>query len=137
VMIWSFRAQALNRGALADIRTGHAARGWTGLATALRLARDSQDQSAVAVVVDGLAAATLWTDGSRAGAGRAAVLLGAAHSIRGAFDHGSLDAPGARDTARQVLGDEAFEAAYQRGGDLDYSGALALAEDSARSAASA
>jgi predicted ATPase/DNA-binding SARP family transcriptional activator len=137
VMTWSFRAQALNRGALADIRTGHAARGWAALATALRLARDSQDQPAVAIVVDGLAAATLWTDSSRAGAERAAVLLGAAHSIRGAFDHGSLDAPGARDTARQVLGGEAFETAYQRGRGLDYSGALALAEDSARSSASA
>ena len=137
VMIWAFRAQAVNRGALADIRTGHAARGWAGLATALRLARDSHDQSAVAVVVDGLAAATLWTDGSRASAERAAMLLGAAHSVRGAFDHGSLDAPGARDTARQVLGGDGFEAAYQRGRDLDYSGALALAEDSARSSASA
>ena len=52
VMIWSFRAQALNRAALADIGTGHAARGRAGLATALRLARDSQDQPAVAVVVE-------------------------------------------------------------------------------------
>jgi ATP/maltotriose-dependent transcriptional regulator MalT len=136
VMIWSFRAQALTRGALADIRTGHAARGWAGLAAALRLARDSQDRPAVAGVIDGLAAAGLWTDASRASAERAAVLLGAAHSIRGAFDHASLDAPGARDTARQVLG-EAFEAVYQRGRELGYSEALALAEDSVRSSASA
>jgi predicted ATPase len=137
VMIGSFRAQALNRAALADIRTGQAAGGWSGLAAALRLARDSQDQSAVAAVVDGLAAATLWTDASRASAERAALLLGAAHSIRGAFDHSSLDAPGARDAARQALGGEAFEAVYQRGRELGYSEALALAEDSARSSASA
>jgi hypothetical protein len=35
----------------------------------------------------------------------AATLLGAAHTIRGAFDEGSLDAPGARNDARGVLGE--------------------------------
>jgi hypothetical protein len=75
----------------------------------------------------------LWTDDSPASAERAAVLLGAAHSIRGAFDHSSLEAPAARDTARQTLGDAAFEAAYQRGRQLGYEDALAFAEDSARS----
>jgi predicted ATPase/DNA-binding SARP family transcriptional activator len=136
-MLWSFQAQAQNRGALADIRSGNTADGWAGLAAALRLGRDSQDRAAVAVVVDGLAAAALWTDGSRASAERAAALLGAAHSIRGAFDHSSLDAPHARDTARDTLGGEAFEAAYQRGRNLSYSGAVALAEDFAESPASA
>jgi hypothetical protein len=135
-MIWSFRAQAQNRGALADIRSGNIADEGAGLAAALRLARDSQDRSAVAVVVDGVAAAALWTDGSRASAERAAVMLGAAHSIRGAFDHSSLDAPAARDTARQMLGGKAFEAAYQRGRELGYEDALTLAEDSAQSSAS-
>jgi len=135
-MIWSFRAQAQNRGALADIRTGNIAAGCAGLAAALRLARDSQDRAAVAVVVDGLAAAAVWTDGDRSSAERAAVLLGAAHSIRGAFDHSSLDAPAARDTARQTIGDEAFEDAYQRGRDLGYEDALTLAEDSAQPSAS-
>jgi len=137
-MIGSFRGQALNRAALADIRSGNVAEGRAGLAAALRLARDSQDRSGVAVVVDGIAAAaTLWTDGGRAGAERAAVLLGAAHSIRGAFDHSSLDAPAARDSARQALGEAEFEAAYQRGRDLCYEEAIALAEDTAGSSASA
>jgi hypothetical protein len=137
-MIGSFRGQALNRAALADIRSGNVAEGRAGLAAALRLARDSQDRSGVAVVVDGIAAAAaLWTGGGRAGAERAAVLLGAAHSIRGAFDHSSLDAPAARDSARQVLGEAEFEAAYQRGRDLCYEEAIALAEDTAGSSASA
>jgi tetratricopeptide (TPR) repeat protein len=130
-MILPFRAQAQNRAALADIRTGDAAAGRAGLAAALRLACDGQERAAVAVVMDGLAAATLWTDSGPAGAGRAAVLLGAAHSIRGVFDRSSVDAPQARETARQILGDAAFETAYQRGRALSYSEAVTFAEDSA------
>jgi predicted ATPase/DNA-binding SARP family transcriptional activator len=137
MMISNFRAQAQNRSALADIRSGNLAEGRAGLASALRLARDSQDQSALAVVIDGVAAAALWTDASRPGAERAVVLLGAAHSLRGAFDHSSLDAPGARDTARQTLGEAGFEAAYQRGRGLGPEEAIALAEDAAGSSASA
>jgi len=136
-MIGNFRAQAQNRSALADIRSGNLAEGRAGLASALRLARDSQDQSALAVVMDGVAAARLWTDASRPGAERAAVLLGAAHSMRGAFDHSSLEAPGARDTARQALGEAGFEAAYQRGRGLGHEDAIALAEDAVGSSASA
>jgi len=136
-MVWSFRAQAINRGALAKIRAGDIAGGRARLAEALRLATESQDLSAVAVVMDGLATATLWTDTSRPAAERAAVLLGAAHSVRGAFDHSSLDAPEARDTARQRLGEAGFDAAYQRGRGLGRPEAVALAEDWARSSASA
>jgi predicted ATPase/DNA-binding SARP family transcriptional activator len=132
-MIWPFRAQAQNRAALADIRTGDVAAGWAGLAAALRLALDGQERAAAAVVVDGLAAATLWTDAGPAGAEQAAVLLGAAHSMRGVFDRSSLDAPRARDTARQILGGAAFDAAYQRGRALSYEDAATFAEDSARS----
>jgi hypothetical protein len=129
-ILWSFQAQAQNRSALAGIRAGDVAAGFAGLAGALRVARDSQDRAAVAVVVDGVASAVLSTDGSRAGAERAAALLGAAHSIRGAFDHSSLDAPQVRDTARDTLGGEEFDAAYQRGRDLSYEDALAFAKDS-------
>ena len=136
-MVWSFRAQAINRGALAKIRAGDIAGGRARLAEALRLATESQDLSAVAVVMDGLATATLWTDTSRPAAERAAVLLGAAHSVRGAFDHSSLDAPEARDTARQRLGEAGFDAAYQRGRGLGRPEAVALAEDWARASASA
>ncbi|HEV3067713.1 MAG TPA: BTAD domain-containing putative transcriptional regulator [Streptosporangiaceae bacterium] len=134
-MIWSFRAQAMNRQALADIRTGDVAGGRDRLAAAIRMASESQDLAALAVVVDGLAAATLWADGSRPAAERAAVLLGAAHSIRGAFDHSSLDAPDARDTARQRLGEPDFDAAYQRGRGLGREEALAFAEDLVQSSA--
>ena len=136
VMVSSFRAQAKTRAALADIRSGNVATGRAELAAALHLALDGQERSGVAVVVEGLAAAALWTDGGRASAERAATLLGAGHSIRGAFDHSGLDAPAARDAARQTLGDADFEAAYQRGRDLCYDDALTLAEDVARSSAS-
>ena len=133
-MIGGFRAQAQNRRALVDIRLGNVAEGRAGLTAALRFAVESQDRQSVAIVVDGVAAAVLATAGGRAGAERAAVLLGAAHTIRGAFDHSSLDAPQARDGAREALGAEAFEAAYQRGRELGYAEALALAEDPARHA---
>jgi len=95
------------------------------------------DLSALAVVMDGVAAAGLWTDASRSGAERAAILLGAAHSLRGAFDQSSLDAPRARDTARRALGEAGFEAAYQRGRGLGHEEAFALAEDAVGSSASA
>jgi hypothetical protein len=127
-MIWSFRAQAINREALASIRTGNVTGGRARLAEAFRLAADSQDLAAVAIVVDGIAAAMLWTGTSRSAAERAGVLLGAAHSIRGAFDHSSLDAPEAREAARQRLGGADFDAAYQRGRSLPRDKALALAE---------
>src|SRR5579859_675762 len=135
-MIQPFRAQTISREGLARIRTGDVAGGWARLAEALHRASDSQDLAAVAVVMDGVAAATLWTGTSRPCAERAAVLLGAAHSIRGAFDHSSLDAPEARDTARERLGAD-FGAAYQRGRELDREKALAIAEGWVRAAADA
>jgi predicted ATPase len=135
-MIGNFRAQAQNRSALVDIRSGNLTGGRAGLASALRLARDSKDLSALAVVMDGVAAAALWTDPSRSSAERSAVLLGAAHSLRGAFDHSSLDAPETRDTARRTLGEAAFDAAYQRGRGLGPEEAFTLAKDAVGSSAS-
>ena len=135
-MIGNFRAQAQNRSALVDIRCGNLTDGRAGLASALRLARDSKDLSALAVVMDGVAAAALWTDPSRSGAERATVLLGAAHSLRGAFDHSSLEAPQTRDTARRTLGEAAFDAAYQRGRGLGPEASFTLAEDAVGSSAS-
>jgi tetratricopeptide (TPR) repeat protein len=131
-MIWSFRAQAINREAMASIRTGNVAGGRARLAEALRLAGDSQDLAAVAVVVDGIAAAMLWTGTSRSGAERAAVLLGAAHSIRGAFDESSLAAPRIREAARQALGDAGFDTAYRRGRELAKAEAAELASAQVR-----
>jgi predicted ATPase len=136
-MIWPFRAQAINRGALASIRTGNVTGGRARLAEALRLAADSQDLAAVAIVVDGIAAAMLWTGTSRSGAEQAAILLGAAHSIRGAFDHSSLDAPAARDAARERLGQADFDGAYQRGRSMARDKVLTLAEGWFRPSASA
>jgi hypothetical protein len=65
--------------------------------------------------------------GSHEQAALAATLLGVAHTIRGAFDEGSLDAPGARDTSRGLLGPAGFQAAYKRGRALARDEALALA----------
>jgi hypothetical protein len=51
----------------------------------------------------------------REAAEQAAILLGAAHAVRGAFDEGSADAPRVRAVACEALGGAAFEAAYERG----------------------
>ena len=56
-------------------------------------------------------------------------LLGAAHSVRGAFNESSLDAPAARAAARHALGEPAFGAAYQRGREVSYATALSFAGD--------
>jgi predicted ATPase/DNA-binding SARP family transcriptional activator len=114
-MSWSYRALVQARWALADLRAGKAAEGRGMLASALHLAAESQDRSALAAVIDGAAAAALAAGDSRTSAERAATLLGAAHSVRGAFDHSSLDAPGTRDIARGRLGEAAFDTAYRRG----------------------
>jgi hypothetical protein len=58
----------------------------------------------------------------------AATLLGAAHTVRGAFDESSPVAPRARETARRALGDAAFDGAYSRGRELDREAAIELAE---------
>jgi hypothetical protein len=54
-------------------------------------------------------------------------LLGAAHSVRGCFDEGSLDAPATRDAVRAVLGPDEFQVAYEHGRALARDDALALA----------
>jgi predicted ATPase/DNA-binding SARP family transcriptional activator len=131
-MGWSFRALVLARCGLAKQRTGSPEETRDALAGALRLAAEGQDRASVAAVLDALAAAAVWQSEEPGNAGWAATLLGAAHSVRGIFDAGSLDAPQARDTARRVLGREAFEAAYQHGRELSYAEALALAGDYVR-----
>ncbi len=141
-MIWSFRALVEARRGLADLRSGGAGDGAGTLFAALGHARDSMDRSAVATVLDALAAAVLAgpdpgvpapgrPDPGVSRAEQAAAVLGAAHAVRGAFDHASLDAPDARAAARRVLGDAGFAAAYQRGLDLTYDAALALGQDAA------
>jgi len=62
----------------------------------------------------------------------AATLLGAAHSIRGAFDESSLVAPRVREAARHALGDAGFGAAYRRGRELAKAEAAELASAQVR-----
>jgi predicted ATPase/DNA-binding SARP family transcriptional activator len=112
------------------------------LAESLRLAADWYEHPPLAASLDATAAFALRTRpaepgdadaavaadaGETGGAGIAAKLLGAAHTVRGAFDESSLDAPAARAAAREVLGDAAFDAAYASGRVLPRDAALSLA----------
>jgi hypothetical protein len=89
-------------------------------------ARSPAGHAALAGVLDALAASALRR-GQDDDAELAARLLGAAHSVRGAFNESSLDAPAARAAARRALGEPAFGAAYQRGRELGYATALSFA----------
>jgi predicted ATPase/DNA-binding SARP family transcriptional activator len=125
-----FRAQAMARLAAIELVRGDVPRCRALLAEALRTGARWVERLPVAAVIDTLAALAQ----REASAEReneepelAATLLGAAHSVRGAFDGASLDAPAVREAARRELGDARFEAAYQRGRDLGYEQALDLA----------
>jgi hypothetical protein len=97
------------------------------LAAALRLAGDWYEHPPLAAVLDALAVYVLHVDGGNAAI--AAKLLGASHTIRGAFDESSLDAPVARRAAKDLLGETAFETAYASGRALSRDAATALARD--------
>jgi predicted ATPase/DNA-binding SARP family transcriptional activator len=116
------RAQIQARLALVVLRDGDEARGRALLTPALAAAAEWVERPALADVIDAIAVLAL-----RADAALAATLLGAAHAIRGAFDEGSLDAPAAREAARDALGAAGFEAAYDRGRALGRDAAVALA----------
>ena len=119
------RGQVEARLALAVRAEGDSARGRALLADALRDALDWVELPPLADVVDAIAVVAVQPGGP--GAECAAVLLGAAHSIRGCFDESSLDAPAARGTARARLGADEFAVAYERGRSLPRDDALALA----------
>ncbi len=106
------------------VEAGDTARGTALLHEALGTAAAAGERLAAAAAVEGLAAAALRT----AGAERAAALLGAADSIRGAVDHSSLDAPSIRATAKDRLGEATFDAAYQCGLSMPYDEALGFAQ---------
>ena len=128
------RAQLVARLAMVVLREGDRARGRELLAAALGTAAAWVERPAVAAVIDAIAAFALQGAESadpRTGAVLAATLLGAAHTTRGAFDEGSLDAPGARDAARGILGEAGFDAAYERGRALGRDEAIAAAEGAA------
>jgi predicted ATPase/DNA-binding SARP family transcriptional activator len=121
----SVRAQAQARLAMITLETGgDAGRCRDLLAEALPAAAGWVENPPLATVIDSVAAAVLARDGA---AEVAATLLGAAHTVRGAFDESSPVGPRVRETARRALGDPAFDDAYSRGRELDKESALALA----------
>ena len=137
------RALVQARLALVVLQGGDEARCGVMLAAALRAAAEWVERPALAAVIDAITVLARRVGSPvapgespdrgapradpRRGAVLAATLLGAAHTIRGTFDAGSLDAPGAREAARGVLGAAEFEAAYERGRTLSRDDALALA----------
>ena len=125
------RAQLLARLAMVVLRQGDQARCRELLSSALGTAAAWVERPALADVFDAIAVFVLSSAAS-AGPGEsaaaAATLLGAAHTIRGAFDESSLDAPGARDAARGGLGQAGFDAAYERGRALDGDQGIAVAQ---------
>jgi len=124
------RAHLRVRAAMVVLQEGDQARCRALLAVALGSAANWVERPALAGVMDAIAT-FLLQDSEPAGrqerAALAATLLGAGHTIRGTFDEGSLDAPGAREAARALLGGEGFEAAYERGRALGRDQALAVA----------
>jgi hypothetical protein len=123
---WWFGVQAIiqARLALIALADGDEARCRTLLAAALQTATSWVELPPVADVIDAIA---VLAQHSGECATAAATLLGAAHTVRGCFDEGSLDAPAVRDAARTALGADEFEAAYERGRCLSRDDALALA----------
>jgi tetratricopeptide (TPR) repeat protein len=125
------RVQLRARLAMVVLQDGDEARCRELLAAALGTAADWVERHMLAIVIDAIAVFVLQTgepDALPERATAAATLLGIGHAIRGAFDEGSLDAPGARDAARAVLGEPGFDDAYERGRALGQDEALALAE---------
>jgi hypothetical protein len=144
--VWweALRARLRARLALVVLAQGDESRCRDLLAAALDATAAWTEHSALADVLDACACHALRPDKtevarvasvarsvsnvSRPGrAELAARLLGAARAVRGAFDESSPDAPQARATAREILGQAAFDAAYQSTADLSYEASLALA----------
>jgi predicted ATPase/DNA-binding SARP family transcriptional activator len=123
------RAHLRARVALVVLAEGDEARCRALLDAALSAAAAWVERPALATVMDAIAVFVLQgsAGASQERAVLAATLLGAGHAIRGAFDEGSLDSPGARDTARRLLGQAAFDAAYERGRALGRDETLVLA----------
>jgi hypothetical protein len=119
--------------ATALLKQGDATRCHTLLTEALDAAAAWREHPALATALDACAVYALsrsHDDGAgTASAEQAARLLGAAHAIRGAFDESSLDAPPAREAAREALGPQAFQAAYESTLASTYESALTLARE--------
>jgi predicted ATPase/DNA-binding SARP family transcriptional activator len=115
-------AIALARQAIIALRFGDQDRCRELLAEALRMSLEWVEHPPVAAVIDAIAAFTVPADPRSA-----AVLLGAACTVRGTFDESSLDAPAVRAEAREALGQAAFDEAFQSGRALGHTEGIALA----------
>jgi predicted ATPase len=123
------RAQAEARLAMVVLARGDADRSREHLGAAMAAARDWVELPPLAAVIDAVAAFALQAGEEPE---LAAALLGAAHSIRGAFDESSLAAPRTREAARHALGDAGFDTAYRRGRELAKAEAAELASAQVR-----
>ena len=122
------RALVEARLALTVLAGGDEARCRGLLTEALRVAAEWVERPVLAAVMESIAVfAQPPAQPPARSAELTAALLGAAHTMRGCFDEGSLDAPLARASARAALGEAKFDAAYQRGRALDRDDALTLA----------
>jgi hypothetical protein len=133
--------------ALAFLACGDEVRCRRLLSEALNLAAEWVERPVLAAVFDAIALLLQhpvqperlagYLPEPREAAKLTATLLGAAHSARGCFNEGSLDAPAARDAARTLLGEPAFGAAYAGGRELSSEDALALANSAVAVASTA
>jgi predicted ATPase/DNA-binding SARP family transcriptional activator len=89
---------------------------------ALRLAVDAPDMPIAAAAAVGVARLRL----RRGDPPGAVEVLGAAHALRGAPDEFNPDVVGLTEELRRELGDDAYQAAYAAGRELDRAEALAL-----------
>ena len=125
------RARLRARLALVVLAQGDERRGQDLLTAALDACAAWTEHSALAAVLDACAYRAIHRDQAghqaRDQAESAARLLGAAHAVRGAFDESSPDAPPTRAAARERLGRDAFDAAYQSSAGLTYEASLDLA----------
>jgi predicted ATPase len=92
------------------------------LAEALGRSLDWVEHPPLAAVIDAVAAFAAPDDPRSA-----AAMLGVAHTVRGAFDESSLDAPAVREAAREALGLAGFDEAYRHGSGLSSEDGIALA----------
>jgi predicted ATPase/DNA-binding SARP family transcriptional activator len=119
-----FRALTHTRLGLIMAADGKEDRGRALLATALAEASDWIEVPVLAAVIDAIA---VIVSRDTEHAELATSLLGAAHTVRGCFDEGSLDAPAVRDALCARLGRDGFRAAYDRGRGLPREEMLTLA----------
>jgi predicted ATPase/DNA-binding SARP family transcriptional activator len=124
----SLRAHVKARLAMAVLRQGDEVRCAQLLTESLDATASWSEHPALAVVLD---ACAVYAQSRRGNPDHelSARLLGAAAVIRGAFDESSLDAPGARESAKATLGEERYNAAYNSSLTSTYDSALALARD--------